>query len=460
MRASRILLASLALLLLCLVLANEARRYPDDDDVPERAPHHKHRHRHELQTKWPSTGSKKRVSSNNEEDDYYDDNSDYEDYLDEGESEEEEYKDRRAGRSHSPKRTGSNHRRYPPPPRYHHRGSHHVGSARGHEARAHDRLGTNHHRAGSRGTGYRKRYEDEDSEEESDYDRHRRRYDDSDEEDDLDNEPTGYYHNKHKSPARRRVAEVSDKSRRSRYEPRKDWRYKLDDEEDDYGYDADDEAEESEELDNRSRKHSARKSFRQPHHEDESAKPLHRRSAYNKLDEWMKRVRNSSRSHDRRNSNPEPQENVNHDEDDADDDDELELWKDEEPDDNKELDNDFYKNDESASLKSFDDIIRKLTEERITTTTTSTTAAPVKRDYRNTFYDSRRNRSGAIRHENIVDSAGRKKSLQDEEDEEEEEEEAQADANMVSLLFRLSAYYMLLFYWKFSSSDILLHYDG
>ncbi|XP_003424160.1 BUD13 homolog [Nasonia vitripennis] len=411
MRTTRVLLASLALLLLCLLLAGEARRYADDEDLADRAPHHKHRHRHELQPRWPSAGKKR--ASNDAEDDYYDD-SDYEDYLDEDESAEEEYKDRRAGRSHSPKRSGGNQRRYPPP-RYHHRGSHHVGSARGHEARAHDRLGSNRHRAGSRGTGYpRKRYEDEDSELEAEYDRlHRRRYDDSDEEDD--------YHAKHKSP-RRRIVEPSDsKARRSRYEPpRKDWRYKLDDEEDDYAYDADDEAEESEELENeranRSRKHSARKSFRPAHHEVESPKPAHRRAtAYSKLDEWMKRVRNSSRSHERRNPSPWP-------EDAGDEDDELELWKDEEPED-KELDNDFYKNDESTSLKSYDDIIRRLTEER--TTTSTSTAAPVKRDYRNTFYDSKR------RHANLVDSTGRKKSLQDEEEEEEDDdEEAQADANM------------------------------
>nr|XP_033326502.1 uncharacterized protein LOC117220547 [Megalopta genalis] len=93
-----------------------------------------------------------------------------------------------------------------------------------------------------------------------------------------------------------------------------------------------------------------------------------------RIDEWRKRT-NSSRKR------TEDTEDYEYRVDDADVDEEEDAWADDEsqPDDDEEFDNDFFKPEKKAPLKTYDDIIRRLTAED-----PATVKPAPKRDYRNT----------------------------------------------------------------------------
>jgi hypothetical protein len=225
-----------------------------------------------------------------------------------------------------------------------------------------------------------------------------------------EDEPGGYHSAKYKTGSRKRLGgRTSDlaeaKARRSRYESWKDRRF------------------ESEAAEHENGQHSRRYAPRKGRQRLEDPDPGRRASKVGKVEEpprKMGRAQTTSSSGKWRNSRPTlwdkgevlneadatEDEEDEETEADADEEDELvdaNVWAG--SDSGRELDNDFYKNDAAAKppLRTYDDIIRRLTEDVATTTaaptlttttatTTTTTSTPmprpttqvVKRDYRNT----------------------------------------------------------------------------
>ncbi|XP_011500431.1 PREDICTED: uncharacterized protein LOC105364242 [Ceratosolen solmsi marchali] len=375
-------LVSLGLVLLSALLIHvEARKLT----APELEHHHRHRHRHDLLSHhWPEAVSKWRAGpidpngSHGHEDDYElgvarPGDLDYEEYAD-----YEEALQRRPGWLYSSNRNAAKHRRYEPWYRY--RVPYHPLGARGYDPRI-------RHRTNSR-VMQRKQYKEEREEMEDEVDEGG--YDDkvltggvdgivaesAENEADLGLEgakgvgrlgplgPSGYHPGKYKSVPRKRITShyslnfgESKGARRPKYGPWKmDWRVKTEGTDDKDG--------------EHTRRHAPRKGRQRL---EESSSGRHVVSAV------AGKPEESSRKTGR------VQEDEEEEAIDAD------FWAADVSED-RELDNDFYKNDEAASppLRTYDDIIRRLTEDVATTTTpaSSTSWKPttqvVKRDYRNT----------------------------------------------------------------------------
>lgn len=390
MRTPKLLLAISSLALIVLVLLSSV-----EETRANVSPHHRHRHRHELQR----LPSRKR---DDYEEDYYSDSSnsdeDYQDddfYSDESESEE-----KRPSRSHRNSHSSRHEPRYAISSRYHRR-RHHTSARHSNHP---------HHRSRAPVVHHRRRYDDEDSSLD-DYD---------DDEDVLDNETyNSRFGGKHK---RKRTGHRS-----TRHESRKDsWRYRNNDEDDyddDYdleNYDDGYESDREDDDENHGKKHDR---FRK--HDS------NRRYS----SEWIKKIRHLSNGSRVSHQEPSRKRANTQDDEDA----FEQLWKDDD-DENEtdELDNDFYgKDDSSAPLKTYDDIIRRLTEDRATTSTSTSTLKPTKRNYRNTELEShlRRDAYGNLR---FIDSSHRNVSYRanivlDHDDK--GAKDSDYDTNTVSLFF-------------------------
>ncbi|XP_058803612.1 histidine-rich glycoprotein-like, partial [Phymastichus coffea] len=398
---SKLLLALASLALISLLLsAAEATRQP--------APHHRHRHRHELQRlpSWKRDDYEEEYYNDNETEDEYD--HDGELYSDESEEEQRDEWPSRHRNPHSryESRYSSSKSRY-------HRSRHHDAAPHRFHA---------HHRARSPVAHHRRRYEDSGSSSSS--------FEDYEDMDALDNET----HNRLGKHKRKRT-----NHRASRYDLRKDWRHRNDDNYNDEaahdnGYDSDYEDEdEREEYASRARKRDRFRTGRVAH-QDES--PSRRPSS-----EWPKKMRhlaNGSRLYHHESSWSKKRTSAREEAPPDEEDPFEQLWKD---DDAVELDNDFYKNDDhGAPLKTYDDIIRRLTEDRATstastTTTTSTTPKTTKRNYRNIQLEARL-RPDAFGNLRFTDSSQRNVSYRanivldhDGTKNESDYEDTQADAN-------------------------------
>ena len=341
----RLLVLVLVLAALSVFVAGSQRRGKADTELA--VGRHRHRHGHHRESssrRGLATPTPSSAHSRKHQEEEYEDNYDYasEEWLDDEYDEDDELYPRRTDQ-HSVKR---NNYRYKYDSRLHPRLNYRRGPsypARGHRYRSR--------------FGHRRRYWDEDYDDEE---LRRRRWDD----DEDDYPGIGY----HPRPWRRRPP-----ARRTRphQQLRDDWRHRLSEErdyDDDYPYYSDDEDDEREEEERRARKHAARKSRYNP-----------LGPAVNKFDEWMRRTRGngSFRSHASASRDFEDEE-------------ELKLWKQLETE--ADFDDDSYASDDDRAKSAritYDDIIRKLTEERPATTattarTSTTSVASVKRDYRNT----------------------------------------------------------------------------